>query len=110
MAGKSGTGQSERDRMMSGEREQTPEEILNLILTSDEEKQLKLCTLARDASRQASKCFQEGHTIEIDNLRAHIYDLSVTLMNVINGKPVDPGIVAIAKLSADSSGVVTGGA
>lgn len=83
--------------------EQTPEQLLDLILESDRDKQLKLCTMALDASRAASDCFMQGHVIEIDNLNAHIRALSTALVDATHGRPIDPGLAIVAAKEAGVS-------
>lgn len=75
---------------------QTPEQLLELILDSDKGQQLKMCKLALDASSAAEQCFRDGHAIEIDNLDRHITALSVALVDLANGKAIDPGLYKTA--------------
>src|SRR5262245_5687676 len=82
------------------EERQTPEQLLEMILSSDRDKQLQLCRLALDASQAASDCFVEGHTVEIYNLNAHIQSLSLALVNSVAGNPVDPGLLIVADKQA----------
>jgi hypothetical protein len=79
---------------------QTPENLLDLILGSDREKQLRLCQVAIEASTSARKCFLDGHTVEIDNLNRHIKALSIALVDMSAGRPVDPGLMIVAAKDA----------
>jgi len=81
--------------------EQTPEQLLDMILESDRDRQLDICAMALKASREASDCFLKGHTIEIDNLNAHIRSLSIALVSAVGGFPVDPGLVLVATKEAE---------
>lgn len=69
---------------------QTPEELLDMILESDTNDQLKICRLAIDATEAASACFLGEHIIEIDNLRRHIAELSEALLATSRGEAIDP--------------------
>lgn len=77
--------------------QQASQELLALILASDDAKRLKICQSAVGASVAASKCFMKGHEIEIDNLRQTIFALSEALLTAIKGNPVDPVMVTTAE-------------
>jgi hypothetical protein len=85
--------------------EQTPEQLLNLILVSNEAARLRICRTAVLASKAASECFMAGHTIEIDNLRRHIEELSRALVDCAGGRPIDPGVFKTAVDSVNNSTV-----
>jgi hypothetical protein len=76
--------------------QKTPDQLLALILSSSEEEQLKICRLAISAGETASECFMAAHTVEIDNLRAHVRELAVALLSLVSGEPIDIHIVQIA--------------
>lgn len=79
---------------------QTPVELLRLILSADEDEQLRICQLAVDASEVATRCFMDGHALEIENLHGHIKELSIALVDAVAGNPIDPGLFNIAHNNA----------
>ena len=78
----------------------TPEELWESFYGADRAGQLKICRKALDAGAAASKCFVDGHVVEIDNLKRHIVGLSVALLAAVNGEPVDPVMVTAAENAA----------
>lgn len=80
-----------------------PDQLLSLILESDKDKQLRICTAAVESSKVANECFASGHVVEIDNLKQHIALLSAAIVDLKSGIPVDPGLLEVARLTANDA-------
>jgi hypothetical protein len=82
--------------------ELTPEDLLKLILTGNDEAKIRICRQALEASTAASKCLVENHVIEIDNLKRYVVELSMALLEVVDGKVPDPVLLQSARHAASS--------